>query len=101
MKFNFAVIIPMANEETDFYPFVNLLKEVLDMLECGSVYFIVDKISKDRTFDLCSELSALDKRFITVWAPENKNVVDAYIRGYKEAVKNDHEIIIEMDAGLS
>jgi dolichol-phosphate mannosyltransferase len=28
-------------------------------------------------------------------------VVDAYIRGYREALKNNHEIIIEMDAGLS
>jgi dolichol-phosphate mannosyltransferase len=27
--------------------------------------------------------------------------VDAYIRGYKEALKQDHQIMIEMDAGLS
>src|SRR5205085_3144530 len=34
-------------------------------------------------------------------APENRNVVDAYIRSYREAVANGHDIIIEMDAGLS
>lgn len=101
MKFNFAVIIPMANEQEDFNPFVASLIEELNMLECGKVYFIVDEISKDKTLELCKSLSILDDRFITVWAPENKNVVDAYLKGYKEALKNKHEFIIEMDAGLS
>lgn len=98
---NFAIVIPMANEQADFYPFVTVLKEVLDHLKSGKVYFIVDTVSKDNTLELCQTLSASDKRFTTIWAPENKNVVDAYIRGYKEALKNRHEIIIEMDAGMS
>jgi dolichol-phosphate mannosyltransferase len=101
MLFNFAVIVPMANEESDFYPFVSSLANVLNNLSCGIVYFIVDNVSKDRTLELCKSLSAKDKRFITIWAPENRNVVDAYLRGYKEALKNKHELIIEMDAGLS
>lgn len=101
MKFNFAVVIPMANEQEDFHPFISSLTGVLNMLECGKVYFVVDKVSKDNTLELCKNLSTADNRFITVWAPENKNVVDAYIKGYKEALKNKHEIIIEMDAGLS
>jgi dolichol-phosphate mannosyltransferase len=101
MRFNFAVIIPMANEQEDFQPFVSSLKAELDMLECGKVYFVVDKVSKDNTLQLCKNLSKYDNRFITIWAPENKNVVDAYINGYKEALKNKHDLIIEMDAGLS
>jgi len=101
MKFNFAVIIPMANEQEDFHPFVSSLTEVLNLLECGKVYFVVDKVSKDNTLELCKNLATTDNRFVTVWAPENKNVVDAYINGYREALKNQHEIIIEMDAGLS
>ena len=32
---------------------------------------------------------------------ENKNVVDAYLTGFKVAYDNGHDIIIEMDAGLS
>jgi dolichol-phosphate mannosyltransferase len=101
MKFNFAVVIPMANESVDFYPFILSLSSVLNKLDCGKVYFVVDKASNDNTLDLCNYLSEKDNRFITVWSPENKNVVDAYIRGYKEALKNDYEFIIEMDAGLS
>jgi dolichol-phosphate mannosyltransferase len=101
MKFNFAVIIPMANEESDFNPFVISLISVLDALECGKVYFIIDRISTDNTLNLCNMLCKKDNRFETIWAPENKNVVDAYLRGYNEALKNGHDYIIEMDAGLS
>lgn len=101
MKFNFAIVIPMANEQEEFFPFIDSLTKVLNMLESGKVYFVVDNVSKDKTLKLCKDLSSADDRFITVWAPENKNVVDAYMKGYKEALKNKHEIIIEMDAGLS
>ena len=100
MKFNFAVVTPMANEQEDFHPYVFSLTEVLNMLGRGKVYFVVDKVSKDNTLKLCTDLSTKDNRFVAVWAPQNKNVVDAYINGYKEALKNNHEIIIEMDAGL-
>lgn len=98
---DFAIIIPMANEEQEFELFTDVIKKMLDRLESGTIYFIVDKVSKDKTLELCYELSETDSRFKTIWAPENKNVVDAYIRGYREALANDHDIIIEMDAGLS
>lgn len=101
MKFNFGVVIPMANEQENFNEFIVALSKVLDSLECGTVYFIIDKVSTDDTLKLCKDLSKKDIRFNTVWAPENKNVVDAYLRGYQEAYQNNHEIIIEMDAGLS
>lgn len=101
MKVDFAVVIPMANESNDFHPFVSSLTEVLNKLECGKVYFVVDNVSKDNTLELCQSLSLKDNRFATIWAQENRNVVDAYLRGYREALQQGHEIIIEMDAGLS
>ncbi|MEO8088486.1 MAG: glycosyltransferase [Bacteroidota bacterium] len=91
----------MANEESDFDPFVTSLTEVLNRLGCGKTYFIVDSVSKDKTLELCNKQSQADNRFVTIWAPENKNVVDAYLRGYKEALQNKHDFIIEMDGGLS
>ena len=95
------MIVPLANESTDFHTFTAKLVEVLDRLESGSIYFIVDHVSKDNTLELCKDLAEKDARFITLWSPENKNVVDAYLRGYREAYKNGHDFIIEMDAGLS
>jgi dolichol-phosphate mannosyltransferase len=97
---DFAVVVPMANESADFSPFVNALSKALDLLG-GTVYLVVDNASKDNTRELCEELSRRDPRFKTVYAPENKNVVDAYLRGYREAYNNGHPYILEMDAGLS
>ena len=97
---NFAIIIPMANESDSFHIFIEKLKKTLDFINSGKVYLIIDNVSKDNTLELCKNLSLTDKRFKTIWAPENKNVVDAYIRGYKEAEPH-HDIIIEMDAGMS
>jgi dolichol-phosphate mannosyltransferase len=74
---------------------------MLTTLDSGKAYLVVDRASTDNTLELCRNLSAADNRFVTVWSPENKNVVDAYLCGYREAMKNGHEFIIEMDAGMS
>jgi dolichol-phosphate mannosyltransferase len=98
---NWCVIIPMANEEQDFQPLVSKLQANLDSLRSGKVYLIVDTISVDDTRRLCERISAEDDRFAAVWAPENRNVVDAYMKGYRTALENGHDLILEMDAGLS
>jgi dolichol-phosphate mannosyltransferase len=97
----YAVVVPMANEASDFSPFIDALTKKIDAIGGGTVFLIVDTVSKDNTLALCQDLSKRDARFITVWAPENKNVVDAYLRGYKEALAHKVDYIIEMDAGLS
>lgn len=98
---NWAVAIAVANEERDFPPFYAALRGVLDRLASGRVYFIVDQVSKDATLEICHQCSAKDSRFVTIWAPENRNIVDAYRRGLRVALENGHRIIIEMDAGMS
>lgn len=98
---NWAVIIPMANEEQGFHLLSDSLTAVLNRLGSGEIYFIIDEVSKDHTLEMAQALAAEDGRFHAVWAPENTNVVDAYLRGYREAYEAGHEIIIEMDAGLS
>jgi dolichol-phosphate mannosyltransferase len=98
---NWAAIVPMANESKDFAAFVEVLQPLMDRLGSGKMYFVIDQASKDNTLELSQELSARDPRFVTVWAPENRNVVDAYMRGLREAYNAGHELIIEMDAGLS
>lgn len=98
---NWALIVPMANEEDDFEALVVSISKVLDKLDSGTVYFIVDNASKDKTLQLSQDLAKADKRFKCHYAPQNRNVVDAYIEGYRVAYQNGHELIIEMDAGLS
>ena len=98
---NWAIVVPMANEEKDFDAFIKSVLFVIDELKPGQFYFIVDNASQDRTLELCQELSSRDPRFTTIWSPENRNVVDAYIKGLRVAYEKGHDIIIEMDAGLS
>jgi len=98
---NWAAVIPLANEESDLEEFVDVLRNAMDQVRGGMIYFIVDKVSKDRTLEICRELSSKDSRFITAWLPQNRNVVDAYMNGFREALKGDHELILELDGGLS
>jgi dolichol-phosphate mannosyltransferase len=98
---NWGLVVPMANEEPDFAPLLEAVTVVLDKLASGTVYFIVDQVSKDATLQLCQAASAKDPRFITIWAPENRNIADAYLRGLREALEHGHRLIIEMDGGLS
>jgi dolichol-phosphate mannosyltransferase len=98
---NWAAVIPLANEEAELPEFAAVLRGVMDAAGGGTIYFIVDRASKDRTLECCQELAKLDSRMITKWIPENRNVVDAYLNGFREAIKDGHEIIIEMDGGMS
>lgn len=98
---NWAAVIPLANEEQELPELAEALRAVMDAVEGGTVYFIVDRVSVDRTLEVCRELEKSDPRFKTRWIPENRNVVDAYMNGFREALKDGHEIIIEMDGGLS
>ena len=97
---NFCVITPLANEANGLMKLVEILSKTLDQIGSGNVCFIVDTASKDNTLEICQQIAYKDPRFKVIWAPENKNVVDAYMRGYKE-VSYSYDYVIEMDAGLS
>lgn len=53
---NWAATIPMANEEQDFAPFVDLLTRVMDVIGTGKIYFVIDNASKDKTLELAQDL---------------------------------------------
>jgi dolichol-phosphate mannosyltransferase len=98
---NWALVVPMANEENEFVPFIREIYKMLEILHSGKVYLITDNASHDRTTELCNKLAQQEPRFVAVWAPENKNLTQAYLRGYREAFAAGHDYIVEMDAGLS
>ena len=98
-----GVVCPMANEEANAARFV---QEVLG--ECAprgfkSVHFfaVLDRVSKDRTRELLEELKTERPELEVVWSPENRSVVDAYVRGYREALNAGCDWILEIDAGFS
>lgn len=98
---NWAAVVPLANESEGFATFSSNLANVMDELGSGHVFLVIDGASKDNTRALIQELAARDDRFEEVWAPENRNVVDAYLRGFRAALDAGYELTIEMDAGMS
>lgn len=94
-----GVVIPLANEQDTVG---ELLDRLLPHTERGDrVFCVLDNASKDGTRAVIEERSSRDPRLVLVWAPENRSVVDAYFRGYREALASGSEWILEMDGGLS
>ncbi|SRR5216683_992797 len=93
----------MANEDATAVDFVN---EVIARCEAegfNSINFfaVLDKACKDNTVELLRQLEKKQLSLRVVWAPENKGVVDAYVRGYREALAAGCDWILEIDAGYS
>ncbi|HYL35915.1 MAG TPA: glycosyltransferase [Bryobacteraceae bacterium] len=100
-QLSLGIVCPMANEEKSA---ADLVAQVLEATrDFGEVrfYAVLDRVSKDRTRQVLEQLAAAETRLKVVWAPENRCVVDAYLRGYTEAIAGGHDYILEMDAGFS
>lgn len=93
-----GIVTPLANEENTINEFLN--RVLPRLLEQDKIFCILDNTCKDKTKEKIQEASKKDKRVILVWAPENRPVVDAYFRRYKEALKFGCDWILEMDGEL-
>jgi dolichol-phosphate mannosyltransferase len=93
----------MANEEETAIRFVDEVLEQCRAKGFASINFIaiLDRACKDRTFELLQAHARQQPLLRVVWAPENKTVVDAYVRGYREALASGCDWILEIDAGFS
>ena len=96
-----AIVCPMANEGPDAVRFVQEVLRYCNGL--GEVAFlaILDNATKDNSVELLRDYARTEPRLRVVWAPENRCAVDAYIRGYREAVAAGVDWILEIDAGFS
>jgi dolichol-phosphate mannosyltransferase len=94
-----GVAMPLANEEANIN---GLLDGVLGHLQPHDRFFcVLDNVCKDKTRDIVAERSTRDPRVVLVWSPKNRCVVDAYFAGYRAAVDDGCEWILEMDGGLN
>jgi len=102
-EINLGIVCPMANEGTAAVSFVRQVLEECARHDFKSVKFfaVLDNVSKDNTRELLDELALAQAEVQVVWAPENRSVVDAYIRGYREALAAGCDWILEIDAGFS
>jgi dolichol-phosphate mannosyltransferase len=93
----------MANERDTAEAFVREVLAACEPFRFRSVTFfaVLDRVSRDGTLDLLKDLEATTPQLRVVWAPENRCVVDAYLRGYREALDAGCDWVLEIDAGFS
>jgi dolichol-phosphate mannosyltransferase len=98
-----GVVCPMANERDSAEAFVREVLAACHPFRFKSLTFfaVLDRVSRDGTLDLLRELEAAVPHLRVVWAPENRSVVDAYLRGYREALDAGCDWVLEIDAGYS
>jgi len=98
-----GVVCPLGNERGTAARFV---EEVLETcapfgFESVTFYAVLDRVSRDGTLELLRDLEKSRAGLRVVWAPENRSVVDAYVRGYREALGAGCDWVLEIDAGYS
>lgn len=91
----------MANEGEASVRFVREVLEACAPVGRVSMFVVLDRASTDNTRELLEAYAAGESRLHVVWAPENRSVVDAYLRGYREALASGADWILEIDAGFS
>lgn len=102
-KLFLAIVCPMANEIHSAEKFIQEALQAVQVYPWGRLVFIavVDQASTDGTIALLREMALRIPQLQVIYAPENKHVVDAYLRGYHEALELQADWILEMDAGFS
>jgi dolichol-phosphate mannosyltransferase len=100
-KTRLAIVTPMANEGAGAGRFVKAVLQQCDGFREVKHFVVLDNVCKDNTRELLEELALTEPRLEVIWAPENRSVVDAYMRGYREALQAGSDWILEIDAGFS
>ncbi len=101
-----AIVCPMANESSTAENFITSVLQQCSSatgknFETVKFFAVLDNFCTDGTYDLLKDLQKRLPELVAIWAPENKCVVDAYVRGYREALDAGCDWILEIDAGFS
>lgn len=96
-----GLVCPMANEEDTVERFIIDVLSHCEDFQTLSFFVVIDQVSRDQTLVILQKLALSYPALNVVWAPENRSVVDAYFRGYREALAAGCDWILEIDAGYS
>lgn len=93
------IVMPVANEADTME---QLLDELLALpYDNLSVYPVVDAYSKDDTEEIIRKKEKETGRVKCIFYKESKGVITCYLEGFRQALKDGAEWIIEMDGGMS
>jgi dolichol-phosphate mannosyltransferase len=96
-----GIVCPIANEGENAVRFSRAVLEQCQGFRKVAFFAVLDRASKDNSLELMRQFAQAEPRLTVVWAPENRCVVDAYMRGYREALAAGCGWILEIDAGFS
>ena len=98
-----GIACPMANEAATAVAFVDAV--LAECRGCGfaavTLFVVLDRVSTDGTRDLLDAHARTQPALRVVWAPEARGVADAYVAGYRAALDDGSDWILEIDAGFS
>ncbi len=100
-QLSLAIVCPMANEGERAIDFVDQVLAQCRQFKRRTFLVILDRANKDNTLELMNEHAKTTPDLHVIWAPENRGPVDAYVRGYREALALQPDWILEIDAGFS
>ena len=94
-----VVVMPVANEETTM---ADVIEEFLSLkYENLYLYPVIDAYSKDKTEDIIREYEKKTNKIKCIFYNESTGVVSCYFEGFRQALNDGAERIIEMDGGGS
>ncbi|MDO4303748.1 MAG: glycosyltransferase family 2 protein [Bacillota bacterium] len=93
------IVMPVANEESTME---QILSEILALpYDNLYIYPVIDSYSKDRTEEIIREKEAQSDKVKCIFYQESKGVISCYLEGFRQALADGAERILEMDGGGS
>lgn len=93
------IVMPVANEESTMG---QILDEILELpYDNLYIYPVVDSYSKDRTEEIIREKEEISDRVKCIFYQESTGVISCYLEGFRQALADGAERILEMDGGGS
>ena len=93
------IVMPVANEEATMG---QILDEILSLpYDNLYIYPVIDSYSRDRTEEIIREKEKQSKKVKCIFHEKSDGVVSCYLEGFRRALADGAEQILEMDGGGS
>ncbi len=93
------IVMPVANEEDSMQ---RILDEVLALpYDNLYIYPVVDGYSKDNTEKIIRDMEKMTDRVKCIFYEKSSGVISCYLEGFRRALQDGAEFVIEMDGGGS
>lgn len=93
------IVMPVANEESTMG---QILDDILGLpYDNLYIYPVVDSYSKDRTEEIIREKEKSSDKVKCIFYRESTGVISCYLEGFRQALADGAERILEMDGGGS